>query len=105
MTITTAEAKFSVGQLIHHRLFGYRGVIADIHPVFQGTDEWYEQVARSRPPTDEPWYRVLPHGATHETYVAECNLEPDIEGGPILHPMVAVLFGDLRDGVYVHTVH
>jgi heat shock protein HspQ len=105
MTIATVKAKFSVGQLIHHRLFGYRGVIADIHPVFQGSKEWYEQVAQSRPPIDEPWYRVLPHRGGHETYVAERNLEPDTQGGPILHPLVDVLFEDFRDGVYVHLVH
>jgi heat shock protein HspQ len=105
MTIATAKSKFSVGQLIHHRLFGYRGVIADIHPVFQGTEEWYEQVAQSRPPIDEPWYRILPHRAVHETYVAERNLEADTKGSPILHPLVEVLFEDFRDGVYVHLVH
>jgi heat shock protein HspQ len=94
-------AKFSVGQLVHHRLFDYRGVIFDLDPEYQGSDEWYEQVARSRPPRDEPWYRVLVHGATHDTYVAEQNLEPDDSGKPIAHPALTELFDELRAGAYV----
>ena len=64
-------ASFSIGQIVQHRLFGYRGLIYDVDPTFQLTDEWYEQVARSRPPKDAPWYHVLPDGAQHMTYVAE----------------------------------
>lgn len=48
--MSPATALFSVGTLIHHRLFQYRGVIFDVDPVYQGTEEWYAQMARSRPP-------------------------------------------------------
>lgn len=48
--MSRATALFSVGTLIHHRLFQYRGVIFDVDPVYQGTEEWYAQMARSRPP-------------------------------------------------------
>jgi len=94
-------AKFSVGQLVHHKKFDYRGVVVDVDPVFSGTDEWYEQVALSRPPKDQPWYHVLVHGHSHQTYVAERHLEPDDSGTPIEHPDVRLFFGDFRDGVYV----
>ncbi|MFQ5667613.1 MAG: heat shock protein HspQ [Candidatus Binatia bacterium] len=94
------EAHFSVGQLIHHKHFGYRGVIYDVDPVFQLTEEWYEQVARSRPPKDEPWYHVLVHGHDHTTYVAERNLEPDASRDPIRHPLVDEFFEEFRDGRY-----
>ena len=96
-----ARAKFSVGQLVHHRLFDYRGVVFDLDPEFQGTEEWYEHVARSRPSKDEPWYHVLVDGASHPTYVAEQNLEADDSQMPIRHPFVTEVFEDLRDGVYV----
>jgi heat shock protein HspQ len=76
------QARFSIGQCIHHRLFDYRGVIIDVDAVFQGTDAWYEQVATTRPPKNEPWYRVLVHDASHETYVAERNLEADRTPAP-----------------------
>ena len=69
------EAKFKIGQIIHHRLFNYTGVVFDIDPIFQGSEEWYEQVAQSRPLKNKPWYHVLVHAAEHTTYVAEQNLD------------------------------
>jgi heat shock protein HspQ len=98
--MTSLQAKFHIGQLIHHRLFDYRGVIVDVDPVFQGSEEWYEQVARSHPPKDKPWYRVLVHEAEHETYVAERNLEADPSGDPIRHPLVDAFFTDLDGDSY-----
>jgi len=86
--MSRATALFSVGTLIHHRLFQYRGVIFDVDPVYQGTEEWYAQMARSRPPRDEPWYHVMVHDATHTTYVAEQNLEADLTGEEINHPLL-----------------
>ena len=94
------ETKYSIGDLVRHKLFDYRGVIVDIDPSFQLTEEWYEMVARSRPPKDEPWYHVLVHDATNSTYVAEKNLEPDSSGQKINHPMTNRFFTDLRDGRY-----
>lgn len=94
------NVKFSIGQVIHHRVFDYRGVIVDVDPVFSGTDEWYETVALSRPPKDRPWYHVLVDGASHQTYVAERNLEPDISGLPVNHPLLPEYFTDLDKGVY-----
>ena len=99
--MTERLAKFSIGELVHHRLFDYRGVIMDVDPVFLGTDEWYEQVAKSGPPKDKPWYHVLVHNANHQTYVAERNLEPDADDEPIIHPFVPLIFGEFRDGQYI----
>lgn len=94
------RTRFAVGDLIHHRLFDYRGVIVDVDPVFQSTEEWYDAVANSRPPKDKPWYHVLVHGALHSTYVAERNLEPDESADPILHPMVEQVFSRFENGRY-----
>lgn len=94
------RTRFGVGDCVHHRRFGYRGVVFDVDATFQGTDEWYETVARSRPPRDAPWYHVLPDGADHTTYVAERNLEPDESGSPIDHPLVDELFDGFEDGRY-----
>ena len=99
--MTTRHARFSVGQIIQHKLFDYRGVVVDVDPVFQGTEEWYEQVARTRPPKDHPWYHVLVHDSAQETYVAERNLKADNSGEPINHPYVPVMFSDFKDGAYV----
>jgi heat shock protein HspQ len=96
------NTKYSIGSLIHHKLFDYRGVIVDIDPEFQLTDEWYEMVARSRPPKDEPWYHVLVHDATNSTYVAEQNLEPDLSNEEINHPMTDRFFIDFKNGRYLN---
>ncbi len=99
----SANAHFSVGDLVHHKLFDYRGVILDVDPCLMLPDEWYETVARSRPPKDQPWYRVLVHDATHETYVAERNLEPDTSDAPIRHPLIETCFRGFSNGHYLTT--
>jgi heat shock protein HspQ len=91
--------------LVHHRLFGYRGVIVDVDPNFEATDEWYEAMARSRPPRDKPWYHVLVHEATHTTYVAERNLERDSTGEAITHPLLGRFFTRLENGRYLRDTH
>lgn len=101
-TVTTiTQVKFAVGELVHHRLFGYRGVIVDVDRNFQASEEWYETVAKSRPPKNKPWYHVLVHGSTHSTYVAERNLESDDSLEPIEHPMVEHFFSSFDRGRYV----
>ncbi len=73
----SAKAKYCIGQLIQHKLFDYRGIILSVDLEFKSTDEWYEAVAKSRPPKNEPWYHVLVHQKGHQTYVAEQHLQPD----------------------------
>jgi len=94
-------AKFSVGDLIHHRLFDYRGVIVDVDRKCKATDEWYEQVAKSRPPKNEPWYHVLVNENMHSTYVAEQNLELDSSLEPITHPLIGQFFSKFENGKYI----
>lgn len=95
-----ARAKFQVGQLVHHKLFDYRGVVVDVDATFQGSEDWYDAMARTRPPKDKPWYHVLVHDADHMTYVTERNLEADTSGQPIHHPVLDEFFDELRDGLY-----
>lgn len=100
MTKQHAKPAFTIGQVIHHRKYDYRGVIVDVDPVFQGTDEWYEQMAVSLPPRDRPWYHVLVDGAEHLTYVAEQHLEPDPSGHQISHPALGQFFDRFERGRY-----
>lgn len=95
--------KFTIGQVVHHKLFGYRGAVVDIDPTFSLSEEWYQQVAESRPPKDAPWYRVLVGGALHETYVAERNLQEDDSGTPIEHPLLSEFFDAFENGHYVRS--
>jgi heat shock protein HspQ len=96
-------AEFGVGQVVYHRLFGYRGVVVDVDPCFLGTEEWYRQVARTSPPKDAPWYHVLVDveaGGGNATYVAERNLAADDTGDPVEHPLVETFFDGFAEGVY-----
>jgi heat shock protein HspQ len=98
--VTEFRNKFHPGQVIRHKLFEYRGVIVRVDPTFQLTEEWYEAVARSRPPKDRPWYHVLVHGASHTTYVAERNLELREDRHPVEHPLLSRFFDKFSNGFY-----
>ena len=95
------KAKCKIGQIIRHRLFNYVGVVFDIDPFFQGTEEWYKQVAISNPPKNKPWYHVLVHVAEHSTYVAEQNLNLEKNPKEIQHPLVNSFFTKF-DGLQYH---
>lgn len=95
------QAKFFVGQLVHHKLFGYRGVVVDVDPSFDGTDDWYDKVAKSQPPKGKPWYHVLVDDEEYTTYVAEQHLEPDFTKDSINHPLVNMIFNKFENGAYV----
>lgn len=94
------KARFGIGQVIHHRKFGYRGVIVDVDPEFSGTEEWYEVMARSRPPKDKPWYHVLVDEAPQRTYVAERHLELDTTGEQVNNPELGAYFDTFEKGRY-----
>ena len=97
------EAKFKIGQVVRHRLFPFRGVIFDVDPTFNNTEEWWLAIPEEiRPRKDQPFYHLLAENETsyYTAYVSEQNLLPDAEGGPIGHPQVAELFGELKNGLY-----
>ena len=96
-----SQAKFSIGQIIHHKRFNYRGVIFNVDDSMQLSDEWYDQVAQSRPPKDRPWYHVIVDNQPHTTYVAEQNLEQEKNCSRIIHPLIDEYFAQLKDGHYL----
>ena len=103
MTEQLPEARYAIGQVVRHRHFGFRGVVFDVDPVFDHTEEWWRSIPEEvRPRKDQPFYHLLAENdrATYVAYVSEQNLEPDPTGKPIGHPQVAELFGALRDGFY-----
>lgn len=96
-------AKFAIGQLITHSLYGYRGVIIDADPDFSLSDDWYERMAKSRPAKQQPWYHVLVNNSSIQTYVAEYNLMPDVSDARIQHPLVDTFFQTFQQGSYLLT--
>ena len=100
MNNSTINARFGVGQLVKHTLFGYRGVIIDVDANFQADDKWYEKNAPGHPPKDKPWYHILVHGSIHHAYAAESHLEDDDSEESIEHPELDYFFDDFQNGVY-----
>jgi len=86
---------------VHHRLFDYRGVVLDVDPDFQAGEEWYENMARSHPPKDKPWYHLLVENSDDPTYVAERNLAPSPDLGPISHRLLELGLMRYEDGRYI----
>ena len=96
-------ARFSIGQIVRHRIFPFRGVIFDVDPEFDNTEEWYLSIPEeARPRKDQPFYHLLAENAENEyvAYVSEQNLVLDDAGGPVSHPQVAELFEGPIDGAY-----
>ena len=89
------SAKFSIGQIVRHRLFPFRGVIFDVDPEFSNTEEWWNAIpADVRPRKDQPYYHLLAENEETEyvAYVSEQNLLIDETGEPVRHPQVREYF-------------
>lgn len=38
------EAKFSIGNIVKHKYLDFRGVIFDLDPEFNNSEEWYNSI-------------------------------------------------------------
>ena len=97
------NAKYQIGQVVRHRLFPFRGVVFDIDPIFNNTEEWYQSIpAEVRPAKDQPFYHLFAENDETEyiAYVSEQNLLPDDSGEPVRHPQVAEVFVQDGNGGY-----
>jgi heat shock protein HspQ len=98
-----AHARFSIGDVVRHRMFEFRGVIFDIDPVFANSEEWYQAIPEDiRPRKDQPFYHLLAENAesSYVAYVSQQNLLPDDEDEPVDHPAIAGMFEPFSDGRY-----
>lgn len=89
------SAKFSIGQVVKHRFFPFRGVIFDVDPTFNNTEEWWQAIPEEvRPRKDQPYYHLLAENAesSYVAYVSEQNLLPDDSGEPVGHPQTGLMF-------------
>ena len=97
-----AEARFSIGDVVRHRLFAFRGVVFDVDPVFANSEEWYASIPEDvRPDRDQPFYHLLAENAesSYIAYVSQQNLERDESEEPIDHPAISTMF-DREGGRY-----
>lgn len=97
------KARFSIGDVVRHRHYDFRGVVFDIDPVFANSEEWFQSIpAEVRPKREQPFYHLLAENedASYVAYVSQQNLMRDAEGGPVDHPSLAEMFEDFADGRY-----
>ena len=97
-------AKYRIGQVVRHRIFPFRGVIFDVDPEFDNTEEWYELIpADIRPRKDQPFYHLFAENAETEyiAYVSEQNLLADDKPGTGTPPAGrSEVFERKADGTY-----
>jgi heat shock protein HspQ len=97
------QAKYRLGQVVRHRIYDFRGIIFDVDPVFNNTEEWWLRIPpEMRPEKEQPFYHLLAENAETEyvAYVSEQNLLPDVSGKPLRHPQIPELFAMGDDGAY-----
>ena len=101
--MTHGMAKFTIGEIVRHRLYPFRGVVIDVDPEFDNTDEWYESIpAEVRPHKDQPFYHVFAENddVFYTAYVSQQNLLIDESNEPVAHPDVNANFGPFNGKVY-----
>lgn len=97
------RAKFSIGDVVRHRIFPFRGLIFDIDPVFANTEEWWQAIpAEIRPRKDQPFYHLYAENSetVYVAYVSEQNLLADDSAEPLRHPDIPDQFEKDDQGRY-----
>ena len=101
--MSTRLAKFAIGQIVRHRVYPFRGVIFDVDPVFNNTEEYWLSIPDDiRPHKEQPFSHLLAENedSTYVAYVSEQNLLADDSGQPVGHPQTSVIFDSFREGHY-----
>jgi heat shock protein HspQ len=96
-------ARFTIGDVVRHKLFDFRGVVFDVDPSFANSEEWYEAIPEAlRPSKDQPFYHLLAENAetTYVAYVSQQNLVVDESEEPVDHPDIGAMFDRLEGGRY-----
>jgi len=97
------HARYAIGDVVKHRVFAFRGVIFDVDPTFNNTEEWWLSIPEHvRPRKDQPFYHLLAENDenAYVAYVSEQNLLPDESGEPVGHPQAPVIFESFDHGHY-----
>ena len=75
------KAVFSIGEVVKHKIHSFRGVIFDVDPTFDNTDELLNSIPEDYiPKKDKPFYHLLaeaPSQPSYVAYVSQKNLLPD----------------------------
>jgi len=101
--IDIPSARFGIGEVVRHRVFDFRGVVFDVDPAFNNSEEWYQAIPEDmRPSKEQPFYHLLAENAetTYVAYVSQQNLIPDETDEPVDHPAIASMFNGMEGGRY-----
>ena len=101
--MSVQKAKFSIGDVVKHKHFDFRGVIYDVDFEFNNSEELYESIPKNvRPRKDQPFYHLLAENedVTYEAYVSEQNLLKDDSKEPIKHPLINEIFSGKKGSSY-----
>ena len=91
----TINTEYALGQVVKHKYLDFRGVIYDVDPEFNNTEEWYQSIpAAIRPKKDQPFYHVFAENdqVFYSAYVSQQNLLVDDSNIPVEYPDVPVFF-------------
>jgi heat shock protein HspQ len=97
------SAKFSIGEVVKHKHFDFRGVIYDVDFEFNNSEEWYQSIPKDvRPKKNQPFYHLLAESneVTYEAYVSEQNLLADNSKVPVKHPLIEEIFVGKKGSSY-----
>jgi heat shock protein HspQ len=103
LDMKASSAKFAIGQVVKHRHYAFRGLIFDVDPEFDNTEEWYQAIPEDmRPRKDQPFYHLFAENGDSEyiAYVSEQNLVVDGSPEPLRNPMIEEMFERDPDGRY-----
>ena len=97
------ETQYAIGQVVKHKFLDFRGVIYDVDPEFNNTEEWYQSIPSSiRPKKEQPFYHVFAENdqVFYSAYVSQQNLQIDNSKVPVEHPDVSDFFGEFDGQTY-----
>ena len=100
---SSRTARFKIGDVVKHRIYPFRGVVYDVDPVFNNTEEWLAAIPEEiRPHKDQPFYHLFAENErTHYiAYVSEQNLVADDSDLPLSHPDIPEWFDVTGRGTY-----
>lgn len=95
------NAKFTIGEVVRHKIFPFRGIVFDVDAEFSNTEEWWNAIpAEIRPHKDQPFYHLLAENdeTSYIAYVSEQNLVHDDSQEPLKNPQVFQIFDKAPSG-------
>ena len=96
--------KFTIGEIVKHRYYPFRGVIFDVDPEFMNSEDWYDSIPKDiRPKRNQPFYHLFAENdeGPYIAYVSQQNLLHDESSDPCSHPQINSVFEGVRDGRYM----